>query len=68
MTQFLIYKVDGYRTYFNLQGITDKSTVKLLEKSRGNMNLFGDGGNFSTSFAATVVKKLLKMFAMSFKL
>ena len=54
--------------YINGKDITGDSTVKLLEMSRGNMKKMWDGGILSTSFAAMVVKKVLKTFAMSFKL
>jgi hypothetical protein len=56
------------RMYINGKDITGDSTVKLLEMSRGNMKKMWDGGILSTSFAAMVVKKVLKTFAMSFKL
>ena len=50
--------------------ITDSYTVKLLENSRGKIKYIEGVGNFSTRFAATVVreKETLKTFAISFNL
>jgi len=39
-----------------------------MEKARGDMRYIWGWGDFSTSFAATVVKKVLKTFAMSIEL
>jgi hypothetical protein len=67
MALFFIYKVLRYRMYVNLQGITINSAVNYWKRLEVTRNA-GGGDNFSTSFAAMIVKKIFKTFAISFKL
>ena len=60
-----LYKKDMYQPVWHHWWLF----CKLLANSRGNIKYIGGGGNFSTRFAATVVReKTLKTFTISFNL